>query len=54
MNVHGTSKLSVEISTDDFYGEFPSRSLPADVHGILTRGAPLGGHLGRQGGRMAG
>ena len=33
--------MSVQISTEDFYREFPGRALPADVHGILMRVAAL-------------
>ena len=41
INLRGRSKVSVQISTEDFYREFPSRALPADVHGILMRVAAL-------------
>ena len=41
INLKGSSKVSVQISTEDFYREFPSRSLAADVHGILMRVASL-------------
>ncbi len=41
INLKGASKVSVQISTDDRYQEFPSRSLTADVHGILMRVASL-------------
>jgi hypothetical protein len=41
INLKGSSKLSVQISTEDFYQEFPSRSVSADVHGILMRVASL-------------
>ena len=41
VNLKGSSKLSVQISTEDLYGEFPSRSVAADVHGILMRVASL-------------
>jgi hypothetical protein len=41
VNLKGTSKLSLQISTDDIYREFPSRSVAADVHGILMRVASL-------------
>lgn len=37
----GRSKVSVQLSTEEFYREFPSRSVPADVHGILMRVASL-------------
>jgi len=35
------SKVSIQLSTEDFYKEFPSRSVPADIHGILMRVASL-------------
>lgn len=41
VNLKGTSKVSMQISTDELYREFPSRSLAADVHGILMRVASL-------------
>jgi Nucleotidyl transferase AbiEii toxin, Type IV TA system len=41
INLKGTSRLSVQISTEDFYQEIPSRSVSADVHGILMRVASL-------------
>lgn len=41
INLQGTSKVSVQISTEDFYQEFPSRGVSADVHGILMRVASL-------------
>jgi hypothetical protein len=41
VNLKGLSKVSVQISTDEFYREFPARSAAADVHGILMRVASL-------------
>ena len=41
INFHGQSKLSIQLSTEDFYKDFPSRSVPADIHGILMRVASL-------------
>lgn len=41
INLQGTSRLSVQISTEDYYQEFPSRGTSADVHGILMRVASL-------------
>lgn len=41
VNLKGRSKVSVQISTESVYHEFPSRSVPADVHGILMRVAAL-------------
>jgi hypothetical protein len=37
INLKGHSKVSVQISTEDFYANFPARSKPADIHGILMR-----------------
>jgi hypothetical protein len=31
----------VQLSTEDFYRDFPARAVPADVHGILLRVASL-------------
>ena len=41
INFKGHSKVSVLLSTEDFYYEFPSRAVPADIHGILMRVASL-------------
>jgi len=41
VNLTGDSALSIQLSTEDFYDEFPARSVPADVHGILMRVASL-------------
>jgi hypothetical protein len=41
INIKGRSKVSIQISTEAFYQDFPSRSVPADVHGILMRVASL-------------
>jgi hypothetical protein len=41
VNLKGSSKVSMQISTDAMYREFPSRSVAADVHGILMRVASL-------------
>ncbi len=38
---HGHSKVSIQLSTEDFYKDFPRRSVPADIHGILMRVASL-------------
>jgi len=32
---------SIQLSTEDFYRDFPSRAVAADVHGILLRVASL-------------
>jgi hypothetical protein len=41
INLTGRSEVSVQISTEAVYQDFPSRSVPADVHGILMRVAAL-------------
>jgi len=41
VNLKGRSKVSVQISTEEVYREFPGRSVPADIHGILMRVASL-------------
>jgi hypothetical protein len=41
INFQGHSKVSIQLSTEDFYKDFPSRSLPADIHGILMRVSSL-------------
>ena len=37
VNLKGHSKVSVQISTEEVYREFPARSVAADIHGILMR-----------------
>ena len=41
INFKGSSKVSVQLSTEAFYREFPGKSIPADIHGILMRVASL-------------
>ena len=41
MNFKGRSAVSIQLSTEDFYRDCPSRAVPADVHGILMRVASL-------------
>jgi hypothetical protein len=41
INLKGRSDVSVQISTDAAYRDFPLRAVPADVHGILMRVASL-------------
>ena len=41
VNLKGHSKVSIQITTAEFYQEFPSRSVPADVHGMLMRVASV-------------
>ena len=33
--------MSLQLSTEDFYRDFPARSLAADIHGMLLRVAAL-------------
>lgn len=37
----GRSTVLIQLSTEEFYRSFPSRSVAADVHGILMRVASL-------------
>lgn len=41
VNFKGSSKVSLQLSTEIFYQDFASRAVPADVHGILLRVASL-------------
>ncbi|HNR29878.1 MAG TPA: nucleotidyl transferase AbiEii/AbiGii toxin family protein [Candidatus Hydrogenedentes bacterium] len=41
VNFQGHSAVSIQLSTEDFYRDFPSRAVAADVHGILLRVAAL-------------
>lgn len=41
INFKGHSAVSMQLSTEDFYRDFTSRSVPGDVHGILMRVASL-------------
>ena len=41
VNFKGQSAVSVQLSTEAFYHDYPSRAVPADVHGILLRVASL-------------
>lgn len=41
VNFKGRSAVSLQLSTEAFYREFPARAVPADVHGILLRVACL-------------
>ncbi len=41
INFRGHSEVSLQLSTEDFYRDFPARAVPADVHGILLRVASL-------------
>lgn len=41
VNFKGRSKVSLQLSTEAFYREFPARAVPADVHGMLMRVASL-------------
>jgi len=37
VNLKGRSQVSVQISTEEICQDFPARSVPADIHGILMR-----------------
>jgi len=41
INFRGRSAVSIQLSTENFYRDFPARAVPADVHGILMRVASL-------------
>jgi hypothetical protein len=41
VNLTGRSAVSIQLSTEDFYHDFPAHAVPADVHGILLRVASL-------------
>lgn len=37
INFKGTSRLSIQLTTEESYQAFPTRAVAADVHGILLR-----------------
>jgi hypothetical protein len=41
INFRGRSTVGIQLSIEDFYRDFPARSVAADVHGILLRVASL-------------
>ena len=41
VNFQGKSSVSIQLSTEDFYRDYPANAVPADVHGILLRVASL-------------
>lgn len=41
VNFQGGSQVSLQLSTEEFYRDFPDRAVAADVHGILMRVASL-------------
>jgi hypothetical protein len=41
INFKGRSKVSIQLSTQECYRDYPERSVAADVHGILLRVASL-------------
>ena len=41
INFKGTSKVSIQLTTESHYKDFAIRGVPADVHGILLRVASL-------------
>lgn len=41
INFKGGSKVSIQLTTEEFYRDFAARGIAADVHGILLRVAAL-------------
>ncbi len=41
INFKGSSKVSIQLTTEEFYRDFAERGIAADVHGILLRVATL-------------
>lgn len=41
INFKGKSKVSIQLTTEEFYRDFAARGVAADVHGILLRVATL-------------
>jgi hypothetical protein len=41
INFKGESKVSIQVSTEEMYLSFPTRAVPATVHGILMRVASI-------------
>jgi len=41
INFKGGSKVSIQLTTEEFYRDFAARGVAADVHGILLRVATL-------------
>ncbi len=41
INFKGSSKVAIQLTTEDMYRDFASRGIAADVHGILMRVASL-------------
>ena len=41
VNFKGHSRVSILLSIEEFYRDFPTRAVPADVHGILLRVSSL-------------
>lgn len=48
VNLKARSDVSVQISNEDFYREFPARAVAADVHGIRMRVASLADTLAKK------
>jgi hypothetical protein len=46
INVKSSSRLSIQLSTEAFYRDFPSRAVAADMHGILLHVSCLEDTLG--------
>jgi hypothetical protein len=41
VNFTGRASVTIQLSTEAFYRDYPSRAVPGDVHGILMRVASL-------------
>ena len=41
INFKGESRVSIQVSTEEAYLDFPQRAVPASIHGILMRVASL-------------
>ncbi len=41
VNFKGNSALTIQLSTGEMYRDYPARSVPADVHGVLMRVSSL-------------
>ena len=41
INFQGSSRVSIQLSTEQLYHSFPARSVPADIFGILMRVSSL-------------
>jgi hypothetical protein len=41
VNFKGRSAVSLQLSTEEVYRDFPARGVAADVHGVMLRAASL-------------